>query len=60
MKICREKYLQDCRTNSKSCDLVALLVQREDRLLIDVVGGSYNEFLEPVKTVLRRHLKCNE
>ena len=44
-------------TNSKSCDLVPLLIQWQDCLFVDIVGGSYDQLFEPVKTVLCCHLR---
>merc|ERR1712038_1345240 len=41
--------------DTKTCDLVALLVQREDRLLVDIIGGRDHHGLEPLQLVLLTH-----
>ena len=38
--------------DTETCDLVALLVQREDRLLVNIIGGRDHHRLEPLQLVL--------
>ena len=35
---------------------MALLIERQDSFLIDVIGGGDDEVLEPLHVVLGRHL----
>ena len=38
-----------------SCDLVTLLIERQDCLLVDIIGGGDHHVLEPVNLILVPH-----
>merc|ERR1712227_12237 len=42
-------------SNTISCDLVTLLVERQDCLLVDIIGGGDHHVLEPVNLILDPH-----